>query len=87
MSYDGGCGDVDCGLCAEDAMNASEKYQSVRDNPQPGDVAGGRDKPTRKVTGRFIDACGTPYVIYTCEYRVPMKAWRDWFHRTGAAKV
>lgn len=39
MSYDGGCGDVDCELCKADAEEARKKWEAGR-RPQEGSTIG-----------------------------------------------
>ncbi|WP_321471042.1 hypothetical protein [uncultured Paludibaculum sp.] len=70
---------------------ATQCMNQLRNDPQPGMKAGGRDRPHRNVTGRFMgyDAgCRSsqmqPYVIYTTEHRVPLRVWKRWLRESGA---
>lgn len=63
-------------------MEGAGGVRDPRKDPQPGDIVGYRDKPTREIVQRFTDACGTEWITYTIRKQCPVSSWRK--YSTGA---
>ena len=63
------------------------KTASLHFDPKPGDSFHVRDKPFRRVAKRFVDATGTPYVVYETEHRIPLRAFKRWVRQNKATYV
>jgi hypothetical protein len=60
-------------------MTPPKTPQAERDprvNPRVGDVCSFRDKPSRTVTKRFTDACGSEWVDYTITKQIRLEGWK-----------
>lgn len=47
-----------------------------RKDPQPGDEVSFRDKPQRRITQRFTDACGEEWITYTIRKQMSVRQWK-----------